>query len=65
MLRAIGEMNIGDIRAARALGGGAIEISVGDERGKYTAVVLSVQDAFEFARDLKEMAEQIAKEVRE
>jgi hypothetical protein len=59
MIRAIGENNEGDVRAGA--NAGAIEVSVGDVKGNYKRVLLSVQDAFEFGRDLKELAERCAK----
>lgn len=63
MIRAVGEDGKDDIRAARTLGD-LIEISIGREieggRGS-RYILLSVQDAFEFGRDLKELAEKVAK----
>lgn len=60
MIRAEGE-NGTDIRAARTMGD-FIEISIGEKSG-FTAISLSVQDAFEFARDLLELTKAAAREV--
>jgi len=63
MIRAEGE-NGADIRAARTLGD-FVEISISEPSGgfKVTYISLSIQDAFEFARDLLELTKVTAREV--